>query len=231
MNRLLPLLFILLISGSIRQAAAQTQAPAVPTKVTAPKVAPKKIVPTQTAPAPVVPQVVDPSLKGQYEALLSKSKTYYTYKLINPARLTAFYRSVADSIRKERVSSKSAQAKITAQARTIDTLNSQIKGNESSLESTNAKVNEISFLGIPFSKATYNTMVWAIIIVLALALAFVVIRSAKNIHEAKYRTELYEEVSKEYQTFKVKANEKEKKLARELQDERNKLDELKTRGI
>ncbi|MDO7742788.1 MAG: hypothetical protein MUP99_03415 [Pedobacter sp.] len=221
MNRLLPLLFILLISGSIRQAAAQTSAPAVPAKVA----------PTKVAQAPVVPEVIDPSLKGQYEALLSKSKTYYTYKLINPVRLTAFYRSVADSIRKERVSSRSAQAKITAQARTIDTLNSQIKGNESSLESTNAKVNEISFLGIPFSKTTYNTLVWSIIIVLALALAFVVIRSAKNIHEAKYRTELYEEVSKEYQTFKVKANEKEKKLARELQDERNKLDELRTRGI
>jgi len=221
MNRLLPLLFILLISGSIRQAEAQTPAPAVPAKVA----------PTKVAQAPVVPEVIDPSLKGQYEALLSKSKTYYTYKLINPVRLTAFYRSVADSIRKERVSSRSAQAKITAQARTIDTLNSQIKGNESSLESTNAKVNEISFLGIPFSKTTYNTLVWSIIIVLALALAFVVIRSAKNIHEAKYRTELYEEVSKEYQTFKVKANEKEKKLARELQDERNKLDELRTRGI
>ena len=221
MNRLLPLLFILLISGSIRQAAAQTPAPAVPAKVA----------PTKVAQAPLVPEVIDPSLKGQYEALLSKSKTYYTYKLINPVRLTAFYRSVADSISKERVSSRSAQAKITAQARTIDTLNSQIKGNESSLESTNAKVNEISFLGIPFSKTTYNTLVWSIIIVLALALAFVVIRSAKNIHEAKYRTELYEEVSKEYQTFKVKANEKEKKLARELQDERNKLDELRTRGI
>jgi len=221
MNRLLPLLFILLISGSIRQAEAQTPAPAVPAKVA----------PTKVAQAPVVPEVIDPSLKGQYEALLSKSKTYYTYKLINPVRLTAFYRSVADSISKERVSSRSAQAKITAQARTIDTLNSQIKGNESSLESTNAKVNEISFLGIPFSKTTYNTLVWSIIIVLALALAFVVIRSAKNIHEAKYRTELYEEVSKEYQTFKVKANEKEKKLARELQDERNKLDELRTRGI
>ena len=146
MNRLLPLLFILLISGSIRQAAAQNPATAVPTKVAPSQVAP--------APSPAIPEVIDPSLKGKYEALLSKSKTYYTYKLINPVRLTAFYRSVADSIRKERVNSKSALAKITAQARTIDTLNSQIKGNESSLESTNAKVNEISFLGIPFSKTT-----------------------------------------------------------------------------
>jgi uncharacterized protein HemX len=210
MNRLLLFLILFLMSGPFFQAAAQDT--------------------TKVAPPAAAVQVADPSLKGQYEALLSKSKTYYTYKLINPVRLTAFYRSVADSLRKERSSSKSAQAKIKAQAATIDTLNNQIEGKESSLESTNAKVNEISFLGISFSKSTYNTIVWSVIIVLGLALAIVIIRSAKNIHEAKYRTELYEEVSKEYQTFKVKANEKEKKLARELQDERNKLDEYKNRG-
>lgn len=210
MNRLLPLLIFLLISGPIRQAAAQDS--------------------TATVVTNPVPQVIDSSLKGQYEALLAKSKTYYTFKLINPVRLTAFYQSVADSIKKEKQGSKTALLKIKEQARTIDTLNNQIKGNESSLETSNAKLDEISFIGIPFSKSTYNLMVWSVIIVLALALTFVIIRSAKNIHEAKYRTELYEEVSKEYQTFKVKANEKEKKLARELQDERNKLDDFKNRG-
>ena len=176
-------------------------------------------------------QVIDPSLKGQYELLLSKSKTYYTYKLINPARLSAFYKSATDSIRKERAGSKTARATITEQSKTIAALNEQIKGKESSLASSASKADEISFLGIAFSKSTYSTMVWSIIIVLALALAIVIIRSAKSISEAKYRTGLYEEISQEYQTYKTKANEKEKKLARELQDERNKLDDYKTRGL
>jgi uncharacterized protein HemX len=208
MNRILPLLIFIFLGTLTVQSTAQI----VKRTDTLQKV-----------------RVVDPSLKGQYESLLYRSKSYYGAKLIVPGRLTAFYQNVADSIRKERAGSKNALLKIKQQAKTIDTLNSQIKGNESSLASSNAKLDEISFLGIPFSKSTYNTIVWSIIIVLALALAFVVIRSAKNISEAKYRTELYEEVSKEYQTFKVKANEKEKKLARELQDERNKLDELKNR--
>jgi len=209
MNRILPLLIFLFLAASIGQSTAQIV---------------KKADTLQKV------RVIDPSLKGQYESLLYRSKSYYGAKLIIPARLTAFYQNVADSIRKERASSKNAFIKIREQAKTIDTLNSQIKGNESSLANSNAKLDQISFLGIPFSKSAYNTLVWSIIIVLALALAFVVIRSAKNISEAKYRTELYDEVSKEYQTFKVKANEKEKKLARELQDERNKLEELKNRG-
>jgi len=208
MNRILPLLIFLFLAASIGQSTAQIV---------------KKADTLQKV------RVIDPSLKGQYESLLYRSKSYYGAKLIVPGRLTAFYQNVADSIRKERAGSKNALLKIREQAKTIDTLNSQIKGNESSLASSNAKLDQISFLGIPFSKSAYNTLVWSIIIVLALALTFVVIRSAKNISEAKYRTELYDEVSKEYQTFKVKANEKEKKLARELQDERNKLDELKNR--
>jgi hypothetical protein len=208
MNRILPLLIFIFLGTLTVQSTAQI----VKRTDTLQKV-----------------RVVDPSLKGQYESLLYRSKSYYGAKLIVPGRLTAFYQNVADSIRKERAGNKNALLKIKQQAKTIDTLNSQIKGNESSLASSNAKLDEISFLGIPFSKSAYNTIVWSIIIVLALALAFVVIRSAKNISEAKYRSELYEEVSKEYQTFKVKANEKEKKLARELQDERNKLDELKNR--
>jgi len=208
MNRILPLLIFLFLGTLAGHAIAQI---------------PAKADTTQKA------RVIDPSLKGQYESLLYRSKSYYGAKLIIPGRLTAFYQNVADSIRKERASSKTAVVKIKEQAKTIDELNNQIKGNESSLLSSNLKVDQISFLGIPFTKSTYNAIVWSLIIILALALAFVIIRSAKNINEAKYRTELYEEISKEYQTFKVKANEKEKKLARELQDERNKLDELKNR--
>jgi len=176
-------------------------------------------------------QIIDNSLKGQYQSLLYRSKSYYGSKLIVPGRLTAFYNSVADSIRKERAGSRTAQNKIKAQAETIDTLNSQIKAKESALESSNSKSDDITFLGISFSKSSYNTIVWSIIVVLALALIFVIGRSAKNIQEAKYRSELYEEISKEYQTYKTKSNEKEKKLARELQDERNKLEEYKNKGL
>lgn len=206
---ILPLLTFAVISIFTRQAAAQDS--------------------TAVAKAPVI--VVDSSLKGQYELLLAKSKTINTYKLINPYRLSAFYKSVTDSIRAERSGHKKAATQIAGQAKEIASLNDQIKGKESSLASSNSKVNEISFIGIPFSKGAYNTMVWTIIIVLALALTFVTVRSAKSIHEAKYRSGLYEEISQEYQAYKVKANEKEKKLARELQDERNKIDELKNRGI
>ena len=178
----------------------------------------------------VSPVKVDPSLKGQYEDVLSHSKTINGFKLVNPNRLAAFWKNLNDTLSSERKLTGPLKTTIADQEKTINTLKSQVAGNQNLIEVSNARLNEISFLGISFTKSTYNTMVWTIIIILAIALAIVIIRSAKNIQEAKYRSTLYEEISQEYQSYKVKANDKEKKLARELQDERNKLEELKNRG-
>ncbi|WP_412466148.1 hypothetical protein [Pedobacter sp. KLB.chiD] len=167
----------------------------------------------------------DPSLNGQYQFMLKKSKSLYGAKLINPNRLSALWKSVNDTLKKERRQLQEARQEIKTQADHISSLKGEVTGKENSLANATASVNEIKFLGISFNKGTYNTMVWTIIIVLGIGLAFVIFQSGKLRHEAKYRTELYQEVADEFQAHKVKAKDKEMKLARELQDERNKWDE------
>lgn len=173
---------------------------------------------------------VDPTLYGQYQALLTKSKSFYGSKVINPSRLSAYWKSVSDTLKVERKQLRASKAQVAELQRTITDLKSQMEGKETALSSSNQKLNQITFMGIAFEKGTYNTVVWTLILILALALIIIILRSAKLIHEAKYRSGLYEEVAAEYQTYKVKANDKEKKLARELQDERNKFEEYKSRG-
>lgn len=174
-------------------------------------------------------KTADPSLSGQYQFMLSKSKSLYGARLINPSRLSSLWKSVTDTLRKERKQLQEARLEIKSQSATISSLKGEVTGKESSLAGANAMVNEIKFLGISFTKGTYNIIVWSIIAVLAIALFIVIARSTKNILEAKHRTQLYEEINTEYQNYKVKANEKERKLARELQDERNKWDDAKGR--
>ncbi|MCX3265982.1 hypothetical protein [Pedobacter agri] len=171
----------------------------------------------------------DPSLNGQYQFMLKKSKSLYGAKLINPSRLTGLWKSVNDTLRKERKQLQEARQEIKAQAQNISTLKGEVTGKESSLADATASVNEIKFLGISFNKGTYNTIVWVIIIVLAAGLAIVIFQSGKYRKEATYRTQLYQEVADEFQAHKVKAKDKEMKLARELQDERNKWDDARGR--
>lgn len=172
----------------------------------------------------------DFSLNGQYQFLLSRSRSVNGYKLMNPFRLNAVWKSVTDTVAKARTELSKARAMIAAQADTIKTLRSTVKGSELEVKDTEAKMDEINILGLSVSKGTYNLIVWSIILVLALALFIVIARSAKNINEAKHRTQLYDEISAEYQSYKAKASEKERKLARELQDERNIVEELKNKG-
>lgn len=171
----------------------------------------------------------DPSLNGQYQFMLKKSKTLYGAKLINPSRLTSLWKSVSDTLRKERKQLQEAKQEIKTQSQNISSLKGEVSGKENSLADATASVNEIKFLGISFNKGTYNTIVWAIIIILGAGLAIVIFQSGKYRKEATYRTQLYQEVADEYQAHKVKAKDKEMKLARELQDERNKWDDARGR--
>lgn len=172
----------------------------------------------------------DFSLNGQYRFMLSRSKTINGYKLINPGRLAGVWQSALDTLKKERADFKKINTKLATQEKTINNLQSEINGKENTLNTSNARMNEISFLGMSFEKTTYHIIVWSIIVLLGVALLVVIIRSTKNILEAKHRTQLYDEITAEYQAFKSKSNEQQRKLARELQDERNIVEELKGRS-
>ncbi|HVV56522.1 MAG TPA: hypothetical protein VHC47_14405 [Mucilaginibacter sp.] len=169
-------------------------------------------------------QLNDKSLAGQYGYLLSK-----TYNYEQPL-MGALWKNFMDTLNHERQLLRVSQAKLTAQNKVLDSLKADIASKDQSLSESSAKVDAISVLGMLVSKSTYNIVMFSLVGILILALVIVLSTTAKYKHDARYRMNLYEEIEEEYKTFKAKANEKEIKLARELQTERNKLDELLGRG-
>jgi hypothetical protein len=197
---------------------------AVPAGTTKPAVAPPKYnyQPRPTAADSALAK--DKSLNGQYQYLLSKLY-HYQQPLVS-----ALWKNLQDTLKTERRNLKEAQAKLAAQTQDITGLKTDVATKSQTLSESNAKRDEINLAGISFTKATYNLMMWGLVIVFGLTAAVVIARSGAHSREAKYRIKLYNELDEEYKAYKVKANEKEKKLARELQTERNKLDELLGRG-
>ena len=173
-------------------------------------------------------QVVDNSLSGQYQGILLKSKTLNGYKLVRPDRITSLWKSFNDTLSIERSKLQKAEADLAAQKQSSLELQNNLGNQTKSLAESNSKVDSIEVVGMSIAKGTYNMVMWGIVLLLVLTLTFLFVQSANNRKEAHYRIKLYEELSGEFQSYKVKANEKEKKLARELQDERNKLDDLKS---
>jgi hypothetical protein len=164
------------------------------------------------------------SLTGQYQYLLTK-----TYNYQQPL-IAALWKNFTDTLGETRTRLKAMQAKAALQAKLVDSLKANASSKDQTLSESNAKADAISLFGLAMSKSTYNLVMFGLVVLLAIALFIVIATTAKNKHEAKYRTELYDELDEEFKAFKAKSHEKELKLARELQTERNKVDELMGRG-
>jgi hypothetical protein len=197
--------------------------PAGTTYPAKPVTAPGTVLPA-TGAKPYVPATAvepnDRSINGQYQFLLNK-----TYGYQRPL-LAAFYKSVTDTLNLQRKKVTPLTTTIAALKDSVKTLHTQLSSKEQVLNESSTKMDSISLLGINLTKSAYNTLMWGLVIVCAAIAAFVVFRSGSYSREAKYRIRLYEDLDEEYKTYKAKANEKEKKLARELQTARNKLEEL-----
>lgn len=178
-----------------------------------------------TQPAVAIPQVLtDKSLNGRYQFLLA-----HIYRYQQPP-VADFWKNASDTLNLTKHKLTDANASLSVQKKTIDSLNAKLSGKDESVSNTNAKIDNISVFGILISKSGYNLVMWGLVLALAIAIFVIITRSGSLKHEAKYRTKLYTELEDEFKAYKTKANDKEKKLARELQTERNKLDELLGRG-
>lgn len=180
-----------------------------------------------TAPVISIAQTpANPSIDEQFRILSEKSNNYQDYKVIRKTELQKLWKNASDSIKAKQNAYSKISGSLKAKDNTINQLKVDLsKKNEELLAAINSN-NEISFLGfIPLSKGAYNTLMCGIIAVLIASCAFFYLRSKYANKQAKEKATLYNEVSEEYKSFKTRAHENEKKLARALQDERNKLAE------
>lgn len=184
---------------------------------------PVKVNPVNQIPQPVTGQIAvstDKSIGGQYQFIMGK---VYHYQ---QPMIATFYKSVQDSLRIQRTNLAAIKNKLSAQTKNLTTLQTDVNSKEQSLNETNAQANSISLLGMPVAKATYNTIMWGLVIALGALAAAVIFLSGSARREAHYRTKLYNDLEEEYKGYKTKANEKEKKMSRDLQTVRNKLEEI-----
>lgn len=177
--------------------------------------------PVIMAPTPIS---TDKSLGGQYNYILTKVFHY------QQPMVAAFWKNVNDTLTFAKSKLKETQDKLSIQTKKLTALQADDAAKDQTLSDSKARVDSILMFGMAMSKATYNLVMWGLVIGMGIVLAIVIFTTARSRYEAKYRTKLYDELSEEFQTYKTKANDKEKKLARELQTERNKVDELMGRA-
>ena len=165
-----------------------------------------------------IAQVQDTSLAKQYEVVVIKSGSYKVYKNIRKTKIEQLWKNVTDSLKKEKKIAADSKAQLQKGLAEIPLLQAEIR----ELKAANSPIKKIS-------NVSNTSLLWGLIAVLTAGIVIVIYRSRSSVQEVKEQLERYEDLSTEFREYKSKAAEKERKLARELQDERNLVDELKAR--
>lgn len=157
------------------------------------------------------------TIENQFDVLLNNAFPYDNFKVIRND-LPNFKKNTLDSLQKIQSKIQEQQKTINNQNESIDSLNNELNKANLQIE----KGDSISFLGMPFEKGTYQTIVWSIILVLVLALLFFIQRFKSNSKTAKQSKLDVNLIQEEFDNHRKRAMEREQKLKRNLQDELNK---------
>lgn len=158
----------------------------------------------------------------QFSELIEASNTFKGYKVVDFQELTSLQRNTKSHIAELKAEIITAKESISSHETNITALEAELENINANLEQVEAEKDALVFLGMPFTKGTYKAIMWSIVGVLILALAFFVYRFKKGHSTTLEARKRLVETEKEFEAFRVKSLEKEQRLGRMLQDERNK---------
>src|SRR5690606_21905611 len=166
------------------------------------------------------------TLRERYYVLKNKSQTYQDYKVIKENLLDGYWRIIEDSLRQNQATLRQARAEINSLNKELEDNKAALKSKEESMQDVLYASTHITVLGIDFDKGFFAGMVGVILLLLGLVIAVIYYTMKMMRRNLAEKVELMNSVSAEYEDYKRRAMDKQTKLSRELQNERNKLQEL-----
>lgn len=172
-------------------------------------------------------QTSSPSLSQQYQEMINKAESYNEYKVIKNSVLGEYNKAVQDSISQGKSTITTLETKVNEQASQIAQHSSKVSSLETQLAESEKLRNSLSFLGIPIGKGIYHSVVWVIIAGLALFSLFAYSSFIKGNIVTKKTQKDKELLEIQFEEYRKTSHDKQLKMARELQTERNLVEELK----
>ncbi|MDY7395498.1 tRNA (guanine-N1)-methyltransferase [Aureibaculum sp. 2210JD6-5] len=162
------------------------------------------------------------TIESQFDYLYKKSGKYQEYRVIKTNNLFKFKGNITDTLKLARKKYLESQNVIASQKANIDSLNVKLQATKENLSAVTEEKDSISLLGIPMSKAGYNTILWTIIAALTGLLLFFIGKFKRSNAITVEAKKAKAEIEEEYEGHRQRSIEREQKLRRELQDELNK---------
>lgn len=176
---------------------------------------------------------VKPVLKGsanslyrQFAALKDRSNSYQGYKVIKESNMDIFWKNVLDSMSINKQQLQITRQQIAKQQTELTQLKQIVADREQKLQKNAYNTARISVIGIDMLKENYIYLNVGIISVLILLLAAAIFKYINSNKVAVAKVSEFESVKSELNGYKQRLRERETIMGRELQTERNKIEEL-----
>ncbi len=167
-------------------------------------------------------QVKKNTLNEQMTDAFDKSNSYQEYKVIKKTQLATLKRNILDSVSSLEKRIATMESEVSQEKIAVDSLVQNLKKTKLNLAKAKEKEDGIEVFGILTSKATYNAIMWFIIVFLLLISGFLFYRFL-NSHKITNAAQLkMAEMEIELEDYRKNSLEREQKLRRKLQDEINK---------
>ena len=163
------------------------------------------------------------SLGDRFEIMKSKSQSYGAYKVIKETTLDGVWKIAQDSLEAKKKALAAANGGISALKNELNQKIAAVAEKEKSMAAVQYDSTHIDVIGISMLKATLLTVVAVTIAGLLLLLVLVIGRMKLQANALSERNLAVTALTSEFEDYKHRAMDKQTKLSRELQDERNKL--------
>ncbi|HKL34843.1 MAG TPA: hypothetical protein VJ899_00990 [Salegentibacter sp.] len=164
-------------------------------------------------------------IEDEFDDLIESSNNYQGYKVVDYDALIELRNNTKRHVQDLKNELQEEQSTIAGQNEEIENLKNQLAETQEDLKRVNEEKDAINFLGMPFSKGSYMALMWGIVGFLILALLFFIYKFKNSNATTKEARHRLNETEKEFDLYRAKALEKEQRLGRMLQDEKNKAKE------
>ncbi len=168
------------------------------------------------------PETESASLQEQFDAMVRGSNRYQQYRVVPQTELNQFIESVSDTLTARATELSRREEKIATQTQTITESQAEIESLQNQIKQLEAEKDGIHLLGALVSKATYNIVLWTLILAAVAGLVFFFLRARLAVATSRGLQQEKEELTAELDAAKKRRLEVEQDLRRKLQDEINK---------
>lgn len=168
------------------------------------------------------PSLDNGTIESQFDYLYRKSSSYQEYKVVKKTFYYKIKANVIDSLNSLKTELTEIKNVVATQSKEINDLKSNLKTTNDNLTDVTKEKDNIKFIGMPMTKASYNTLLWSVIFGLLILLLVFIFKFKTSNAITKQANALLADTETEFDAYKATSLEREQKVRRELQDELNK---------